>query len=350
MRVCIVGATGNTGTSLISALASEPSVDSVLGLARRVPELELPKTEWVRADITEDDLVPHFRRADVVVHLAWLIQPSRHEETTYRTNVQGSSRLFRALAQAGVPSLVYASSVGVYSPGPKDRAVDESWGTDGVKTSFYGRHKAAVEQLLDEFEREHPELRVVRIRPGLVFKREAATGIRRLFLGPLVPTPLLRPGRIPAVPKIEGLRFQAVHSLDLGEAYRLAIVKDVRGPFNVAADPVLDPPELGRALGARLLPVPDDLARALVALSWRLHLQPTPSGWVDLALGVPIMDTRRARTELGWTPKRTSTQALLELLEGMRAGVDYPTPPLARETGGPARARELLTGVGHASR
>jgi UDP-glucose 4-epimerase len=350
MRVVIVGATGNTGTSLISALAEEPAVDSVLGLARRVPEVELPKVEWTRADITDDDLVPHFRGADVVVHLAWLIQPSRHEETTYGTNVEGSGRLFAAAAEAGVPSLVYASSLGAYSRGPKDRAVDEGWGTGGVKTSFYGRHKAAVEQLLDGFEREHPDVRVVRMRPGFVFKREAAAGIRRLFAGPLLPGSLLRPALIPVVPNITGLRFQAVHSLDLGEAYRLAIVSDVRGPFNVAADPVLDPPELARALGARLVPVPTEAARGFVALSWRLHIHPTPSGWVDLALGVPIMDTSRARTELGWEPRRTSVEAFLELLEGLREGADFSTPPLARETSGPARVREFLTAVGHAAR
>ncbi|HEX2504853.1 MAG TPA: NAD-dependent epimerase/dehydratase family protein [Gaiellaceae bacterium] len=171
MRVVIVGATGNTGTSLIRALADEPAVASILGLARRLPELELPKTEWERADITSDELAPHFHGADVVVQLAWLIQPSRREEATYATNVRGSARVFEAVAEAGVPSLVYASSIGAYSPGPKDRPVDESWETKGVGTSFYGRHKAAVEQILDGFEREHPET------TGPARAREALTGV-----------------------------------------------------------------------------------------------------------------------------------------------------------------------------
>ncbi len=350
MRVVIVGATGNSGTSLISALADEPVVNSVVGLARRPPAIELPKTEWRQADVTDDDLVEHFRGADVIVHLAWLIQPSRREEVTFATNVTGSVRVFGAVAEAGVPALVYASSVGAYSPGPKDRAVDESWPTKGVRTSFYGRHKAAVERLLDGFEEENPDVRVVRLRPGLVFKRDAATGIRRLFTGPLLPSPLLRPGLVPFMPNIEGLRVQGVHSLDLGDAYRRAIVKDVRGAFNVAADPVLDPPVLAEALGARLVPVRAAAVRGVVALSWRLRLQPTPSGWVDLALGVPLMDTTRARSELGWEPRRTSVEALLELMEGMREGADYGTPPLARETSGPGRVRELATGVGRSSR
>jgi hypothetical protein len=148
----------------------------------------------------------------------------------------------------------------------------ESRETKGVGASFYGRHKAAVEQILDGVEREHPEIRVVRLRPGLVFKREAATGIRRFFRGPLVPQQLVRPHRVPFVPDGDGLRVQGLHSYDLTDAYRRAIGEDVRGAFNVAADPVLAPPVL--------------------------------------------------------------PEALVELMDGMSDGADHPTPPLALETTG----------------
>src|SRR5687768_13705784 len=241
MKVVITGASGNVGTSLLHALADEDRVDEIVGIARRRPAIEWPKTTWVEADISKPDSLERiFEGADCVVHLAWLIQPSRDEATLYATNVEGSQHVFNATARAGVPALVYASSVGAYSTGPKDRAVDESWPTDGIPTSFYSRHKAATERLLDSFERDHPDVRVVRLRPGLIFKREAATEIRRLFAGPLLPNALVRPGLIPIVPKIDRLRFQCVHSLDIGEAYRLAVVRDdARGPYNVAADPVL---------------------------------------------------------------------------------------------------------------
>jgi UDP-glucose 4-epimerase len=346
MRVVVVGATGNVGTSLLEALADEARVESVLGLARRLPELELPKVEWARADVSRDDLLPHFRGANCIVHLAWKIQPSRAGEVLRMTNVHGSSRVFLAAAETRVPALVYASSVGAYSPGPKDRRVDESWPTNGVRTSFYARQKAEVERILDRFERDRPETRVVRLRPGLIFKREAASGIRRLFAGPFLPSPLLHPRLLPLVPDLPRLRFQAVHSRDVGEAYRLAIVGDARGAFNVAAEPVLDPPELARLLGSRRVRIPEPLARAATALTWRLHLQPTPPGWLDLALGVPLLDVSRARAELGWTPRHDAGEALLELLEGLREGAGAPTPPLDPSRGGPARVRELAGGLG----
>jgi nucleoside-diphosphate-sugar epimerase len=206
--------------------------------------------------------------------------------------------------------------------------VDESWPAHGIRSSFYSRHKAEVEAILDAFEREHPDTRVVRLRPGLIFKRETGKEIRRLFTGPLLPPALVRPGLVPLVPDIPRLRFQAVHSRDVGEAYRLAIVGEVRGAFNVAADPVLDPQELARLLDARTVPMPAGAARALTSVTWRLRLQPTPPGWVDLALGVPLMDTARARDELGWEPRHSAGDALLELMHGIRKRASAPTPPL----------------------
>src|SRR5919204_5749272 len=122
MRVVVVGATGNVGTSLLRAFADEAAVDSVVGIARRRPSLDFPKTEWVAADVADADLTRIFRSADAVVHLAWLIQPSRDRNLLWRINVEGSTRVFRAVAEAGAPALVYAASVGAYSPGPKDRA------------------------------------------------------------------------------------------------------------------------------------------------------------------------------------------------------------------------------------
>lgn len=328
MRVAIVGATGNVGTALLRALAAEDRVDSILGIARRLPEASFPKTEWAAADVGRDDLAAYFAGADCVVHLAWLIQPARDRNATWLTNVHGSRRVFAAVAEAGVPSLVYASSVGAYSPGPKDRLVDESWPTGGIPSSFYSRDKAEVERLLDGFQQDHPEIRTVRLRPSLIFQRSMGVSAKRLFTGRWVPHRLVAPGRIPLVPDTPGLRFQVTHSDDVAQAYRLAIVGDARGAFNIAAEPVLDPDALAQLLGARKLRVPARLLRGVVAASWRAHLQPTPEGWLDMGLQTPLLDSSRARDQLGWQPERTADEALLELLHGFHDGAGAPTPPL----------------------
>jgi UDP-glucose 4-epimerase len=345
MRIVVTGATGNVGTAVVRALSADERVTEIVGVARRVPDWAPPRTRWVSADIERDELP--LDGVDAVIHLAWLIQPSRDGTELERVNVRGSRRVFEAAARAGVKALVHASSVGVYSPGPKDRAVDESWPREGVPTLFYARHKAACEHALDALEREHPDLRVVRLRPALIFQREAGSEIRRLFAGPFLPSPLVRPELLPVLPVPRRLVFQCVHTSDVGEAYRLAALEPhARGAYNIAADPVLSPAALGRMFGARPVAVPERAVRVLADLTFRAHLQPTPPGWVDMGLAVPVMDTRRAREELGWTPRVSADDALREMLAGMRESAGGDTPPLDTQAGGPGRAGEVLSGVG----
>jgi UDP-glucose 4-epimerase len=318
----------------LQSLAGDSRVESIVGLARRLPSLSLPKTRWVQADIASDDLVDVFSGADVVIHLAWLIQPSRDDALLHRVNVDGSRRVFEAAISAGVPRLVHASSVGVYSPGPKDGFVDESWPRQGVASLFYSRHKVACEDMLDALE---DRIQIVRLRPGLIFKREAGPEIRRLFAGPFVPASLLP--LLPRLPLPERLVTQCVHGDDVGDAYRLAALSpDARGAYNIAADPVLRPP--------RTVAISPRVVRVLADAAFRARLQPAPPGWVDMGLSVPLMDTTRARSELGWTPRIDALAALRELVDGMREPAGLDTPPLRARAGGVLRVRELLTGVG----
>jgi hypothetical protein len=109
---------------------------------------------------------------------------------------------------------------------------------------------------------------------------------------------------------------------------------------------VLGPAELGRILGARPVPIPARVIRRAVDLTWRLRVQPTSPGWFDMGLAVPLMDTSRAREELGWTPRYAADAALAELLDGIRDAAGAATPPLDPHAGGPLRTEELRTGVG----
>jgi nucleoside-diphosphate-sugar epimerase len=184
--------------------------------------------------------------------------------------------------------------------------------------------------MLDRFEADRPDVRVVRLRPSLIFQRAMGTEVKRLFTGRWVPHRLFTPQRIPIVPDLPRLRFQVTHSDDVADAYRRAIVTDgARGAFNVAADPVLDPQALAQLLDARPVRLPVGAVRAAVAATWRARIQPTPEGWLDMALQTPLMDTARVRAELGWSPQWSAGDALLDLLYGFHDGAGAPTPPLA---------------------
>jgi nucleoside-diphosphate-sugar epimerase len=343
MRVVVLGATGNVGTSVVQTLVDDDAVDSVVGVARRRPDWHPDKVEWVAADITTSDLSSVLDRADAVVHLAWAFQPTHEPTATWQVNVVGSARVLEAVARAGVPVLVYASSVGAYSPvssSPTDEKhlVDESWPTHGWSPAAYCREKAYVERLLDRFELEHPECRVVRMRPCFLFKPEAAPEQRRIFAGPLVPERLAGRLRLPVVPNLRGLSFQAMHTSDAAEAYTLAVRADVRGAFNLAADPVVDAETLTASLGGTPMRVPVAPLRAALAAAWHARLAPAAPDLFDFVLRMPLMDTSRARSELGWSPVHSSVDAIDAFRAGLRSGRGFPTPPLQPSDG---RLREF---------
>lgn len=337
MRIVVIGATGNVGTALLRRLQTAPEVDSIVGISRHGPErLSEPydRVEWQHADVSlpasTSLLERAMRGADAVVHLAWIIRPNRDAALLERTNVEGSRRVFEAAAAAGVPHLVYASSVGAYGrederPPGAERA-DESFPRHGAPASHYGRQKSAVERILDEVEAAHPEMLVSRLRPGLIFQAEAAPEIRDYFLGALVPRLLLRalPAlRLPVLPWPAGIAAQVVHADDIADAYWRVIRERAPGAFNVAAEPPVTPHTVGPLVGAtRQLPIPVPIVRALVAISYRLRLQPTDPGWVDMALITPVMGTDRIRA-LGWEPQHSATDTLRELVHrlGARGGL-----------------------------
>ncbi|MGW5642494.1 NAD-dependent epimerase/dehydratase family protein [Saccharopolyspora sp. NPDC003752] len=344
-RVVVVGATGNIGTSVVDALDRDPAVGTIIALSRREPPVTSSKVRWERTDVTEDDLVARFASADVVIHLAWLFQPTHDPITTWRNNVLGGIRVFDAVAAAGVPSLVHASSIAAYSPGPDARPIDESWPTHGWPAAAYSGEKAYLERYLDAFELQHQDIRVVRMRTAFCFKPESASQQRRLFLGPMLINRLVRPDLLPALPIPGGMRFQAVHSNDVGEAYRLAALSTGAGAFNIAADPLIDTGVLGELFGKPTVGVPPSIAKGVLSAAWHLHLVPASPGLFDAFLRLPVMDVSRARDELGWSPRYSSTDAVEGFLHGLREAGGGRTPPLAPRVPG-GRLHELATGVG----
>jgi UDP-glucose 4-epimerase len=336
MRVLVTGASGNTGTALLRRLQRETAVDEIVGVCRHPPRTgpatSAERVRWVAADVATDDLAPAISGVEAVVHLAWLIRPSHDRQVLDRVNVLGTERLLAAAAAAGTRVLVVASSIAAYAPGP-GRLVDESWPVDGLPSSLYSWQKVAVEHRLDAFERAHPDVRVVRMRPVAICQRDAASQIVRHFLGPFVPRSLLKRSLLPVLPWPDGLTVQAAHADDVADAYTAALTREIRGAFNLAAEPVLDGEQLARILRARMVHMPMPRIRAVADLAWRLRLQPTDPAWLDLLCNAPQLDAARARAELAWAPRYSSTDAVRELFEGMESQAAGPTPSLARTRG-----------------
>lgn len=342
MRIAVTGASGNVGTALLHnlqrQLESKPGSLELVGITRRVPDTSRAPyrgVEWHTLDVGVESDLPLLRTAlagvDAVVHLAWQIQPNRDLDQLHRTNVTGTAHVLEAAGQAGVGQIVCASSMGAYSRAPKDRRTDESWPATGIPGSHYSRHKAEQERLLDQFEADHPGIRVARLRTALIFQRNAGSEIGRYFLGPLIPRLLPRRLKVPILPAPDDLIFQAVHGDDAAEAYWRVLARGESGAFNIAAEPVITPQELARLLHARrILPIPMSLLHRLVGLTWKLHIQPSDSGWIDMAAGAPVMDTGRARRLLDWEPRVSSIDAIAQVLDGMATGEGVTPSPVLK--------------------
>jgi nucleoside-diphosphate-sugar epimerase len=320
MRVVVSGATGNVGTALLGRLLG--AGHEVVGVVRRPPDDARPyeDADWVTADLASDSclgpLRAAFAGADAVVHLAWGFQPSHDLDYLAELGVGGTRRVLAALAAGGPAHLVHMSSVGAYSPKRDDEPVDESWPTAGVPTSPYSRHKAAAERLLDDHAVAQDRVTITRMRPGIIGQAAAASALLRYALPAILPARAL--DLLPVLPLDRRLTVPMVHADDVADAVVRVLEARAPGAFNLAADGSITTADIAGALGARTVHVPAPVVRAVVAAAWHARLQPVDPGWVDLGFSVPLLDTARARTELGWSPRTDARSVLRETLDAMR--------------------------------
>jgi nucleoside-diphosphate-sugar epimerase len=316
MRIVITGASGNIGTALLRRLACDGN--DLVGLARRTPPNVEPYAgvRWVRLDLGLPDaatrLTDECAGADAVVHLAWLIQPSHDRNLLRRTNQGGTRAVVRAVGQAGVAHLVHMSSVAAYAGAPRGLRVGESWPTTGVPTSSYSVDKSACERLVAGA----ADVTTI-VRPTLVLQPDAASEISRYFLSSLVPVSVLHPALYRFAPWPRELQLQFVHAADVADALASILQLRASGPFNLAADPVIDRDAVRRLFGGSGPPLPMHLIRTAATATWRARLQPVDGGWVDLGAAAPLLRSDRARDELGWQPTHSAESTLMEFVHAL---------------------------------
>ncbi|WP_378740456.1 NAD-dependent epimerase/dehydratase family protein [Nocardia brasiliensis] len=333
MKVVVTGASGNVGTALLRSLRAENW--EVVGVARRPPQLELAPyagVRWIGCDIGGPRAIPilseTFAGADAVVHLAWAIHPHTADPPMERTNLIGTANVLAAAAACGVAHLTCASSVAAYTPADPWQRVDEQWPLAGVAHSAYSGGKATLEAQLDAFVHAHPSIRIARVRPCGIAQGAAAAELADWALSPWLPRSLIGHRWLP-VPLWKDLRLQLVHAEDVAAAIRLIVLEQATGAFNLAAEPVISAPILAATFGGFRLPVPRPLLTATAWTSWRLGLQPLHSGWLQLADRACLVDTGKARRDLGWSPKHDAIAVATELASSLRTGRCGNSPALA---------------------
>lgn len=316
VTVAVTGPTGTFGTALVPLLAEDARVDGVIGVSRHPDSgsgLDR-RVEYRRGDVRDPaTLAPALRGADVVVHLAYDVTGTTNPGTVHTTNENGVRSAFRAAVDAGARRFVHASSLAAYGFGADHPvAVPESHPLGVDDRFFYARDKARSEQVLAEESAGHPDVEVHVVRPCVVVgpdlvgaKLPGPLAVLGGWLGTAARTyaRLGLPLAVPAFP------LQLVHQDDVGRALqRCALGDGPPGPYNIAGDGTVTVAELTRELGARVVELPAAVAELPSRAVMSLPL-PNPLQWVAATTHPSIMDTTRAKEELGWRPRFTSLGA-----------------------------------------
>jgi nucleoside-diphosphate-sugar epimerase len=299
-------------------LQEDDRVDHVIGIARRPfdpAQRGWTKMEYRRGDVRDADaLRTAFDGADVVVHLAFLIL-SGGRETTQAINVEGTLNAFRAAAEAGVRRFVYASSVAAYGfHRDNPIGISEDWATRPADRLFYAQEKAELEHLLQQEAAARPQTALYLLRPPIVLGPDAVGAKVAIptILSPLaraVGAALRRLPRLPAL--VPDLPLQLIHQEDVAEALRLCVVgAGEPGAYNIAADDVVTFVDVARELGLRAMPLPGGPVASLARAVTKLPYLPSGAQWVEVMSHPAIMDTTKARTQLGWKPRHTAIESL----------------------------------------
>ncbi|HEX4978285.1 MAG TPA: NAD-dependent epimerase/dehydratase family protein [Nocardioides sp.] len=323
--VAVTGPTGTFGHGLMPQLQADDRVARVVGVARRPfdPASEgWTKMEYRQGDVRDQAaLAEAFAGADVVVHLAFVIVGGNRERTR-AVNVEGTLNAFRAAAAAGARRFVYASSVAAYGF-HRDNPVGmrEDWPTRPADRLFYAQEKAELEHLLEREAARHDGTDLYLLRPPVVLGPHAVgakaqlpalvQGLGRRLVDAAVRTPVPLPVLLP------DLRLQLIHEEDVGLALLQCVVgAGPPGAYNIAADDVVGLHDVARELGMLPLPVPTRPTRAGARLLARAPRLPQVAEWVEAAAHPALMDTTRARTELGWEPQWSAIEALRDTVRG----------------------------------
>jgi nucleoside-diphosphate-sugar epimerase len=324
LTVAVTGPTGTFGFGLMPLLEAEPRVGRVVGIARRPFDPAAhgwTKLTYRRGDVRDPmALAGAFAGADVVVHLAFMITGTAARATIREINVDGTLNAIRAAAAAGARRFVYASSVAAYGFHADNPAVlTEEWPVRPAAHLFYAQEKAEIERRLVTEAATHPGLDLYLLRPPIVLGPNAV-GAKDLLPGPLAPlgrrlVGALRRLPVPVPALAPALPLQLVHERDVGQALLLSVLgAGPPGAYNIAGDGVLTSADVARELGLLPMPLPNGLAQAGARAIAGLPFAPPVAEWAEAASRPLIMDTAKAKRELGWQPRYSAREALRDTL------------------------------------
>jgi len=282
-------------------------------------------------DARDPALEARLQDVDVLVHLAFVMDPIHDEATMRDINVNGSQNVFRSAARSGVGKVVYTSSAVAYGAHrDNDVPLTEESPLRANLDFSYAAHKLEVEYVVDEIRDAFPDVKFVILRPAIVF-------------GPNVDNAWSHALEQPVMFAVQGYKspLQFVHEEDVARALHFAVKNELDGAYNLAPDDWIEHDELISLTGRRPVRLAEPVAFSVLERMWSLRIAEAPAGMLHYVMHPWVVSSKRLQGE-GFTFTRTSREAFVEVLSGASDYVRIGTRRVKRSdlrTG-------LLTGVG----
>jgi len=307
-RVFVTGMSGYLGGCLCRELDRVSWCESFCGMDVKRPLAKYDKGEFRKLDINDPALGEWLKEVqpDVIVHLAFIVDPIRDEGLMHRINVGGTRSVLEAASQAGTPQVLVASSGTAYGAWPDNPVpLKEDHPIRPHPHFCYANDKSQVEFLCRDFMKNHPDIITGIIRPCVVYGR-----LVNNYLSDLISMPL-----VVAAPKDHNPDLQFVHEDDVVGAVLAIIEKEGRGAFNVAPPDTVTLREAIELAGRKALYLPDIVMELLARASWYLELPllKAPASFLDFMRYPWVLDSSRLRDELGYE-FRYSTRETFEIM------------------------------------
>jgi len=328
-RVLVTGASGFLGQGLISQLARQADSEAVIAVdVREVPAGQrLPGITYLTQDVRDPTLAETVaaHRIDTLVHLAAIVTPGKDANRAfeYSVDVEGTRNVLQACVAHGVQHIVVSSSGAAYGY----HADNAEWLTEemplrGNESFAYSHHKRLVEEMLAQHRQTHPQLQQTVLRIGTILGERVNNQITALF-------------EKPRLLAIQGSDSPFVFIWD--EDVTGAIVHALSGQapsgcFNLAGDGALTIFEIAQRLNKRPRVLPAWLLKTALFIGHRLGISRYGPEQLDFLRYRPVLLNTALKTRFGFTPHKTSAQALEALIS-------------ARETLRPIR-NPLKRGIG----
>ena len=304
-RVLITGVGSHVGSLLAKRLESDPDVEHVAGLDTRRPKVALERTEFIEADIRDPELarlIPP-TGADTLVHEQIVRQPGpgMSARAMHDVNVIGTLQLLAVCERTPtLRTIVVRGSAGVYGAEPHAPQFfkEEMARLFPLRTRFQ-RDVAEIENYFDTYARRHTGVSCTMLRYQPAIGAGLRTQMTRYLSQPVCPTFM---GFDP--------RIQLVDIDDALEALVAAVRNPVRGAVNVACPGTISLARIIRLAGKRALPIAAPLYGAVTSTGRRFGLDTQSNDFERLLRYGRGVDTRRLTDEVGYTPRRSTVEAV----------------------------------------